>query len=103
MRDVADKAHKLRGIKAKLFNRQRFTEKIQMKKTIKQHEQKQSKKKDAPVDQGNAIPHYLLDRENQSRAKVLSNMIKQKRKEKAGKWDVPIPKVKAISDHEVFK
>jgi hypothetical protein len=38
------------------------------------------------------MPHYLLDRENQQRAKVLSNMVKQKRKEKAGKWDVPLPK-----------
>ena len=36
--------------------------------------------------------HYLLDRETQQRAKVLSNMVKQKRKEKAGKWDVPLPK-----------
>ena len=34
----------------------------------------------------------FLDRENQQRAKVLSNMVKQKRKEKAGKWDVPLPK-----------
>ena len=39
-----------------------------------------------------AVPHYLLDRETQQRAKVLSNMVKQKRKEKAGKWDVPLPK-----------
>lgn len=46
---------------------------------------------------------YLLDRDVQSRAKVLSNMIKQKRKEKAGKWDVPIPKVKAQGDSDVFK
>ena len=30
-------------------------------------------------------------------------MIKQKRKEKAGKWDVPLPSVKAQSDAEVFK
>ena len=29
------------------------------------------------------------------RAKVLSNTIKQKRKEKAGKWEVPLPKVSA--------
>lgn len=50
-----------------------------------------------------ALPVYLLDRDVQSRAKVLSNMIKQKRKEKAGKWDVPIPKVKAQADSEVFK
>lgn len=34
---------------------------------------------------------------------MLSNMIKQKRKEKAGKWNVPIPKVKGVSEAEVFK
>lgn len=50
-----------------------------------------------------AVPAYLLDREGVSRAKVLSNTVKQKRKEKAGKWDVPIPKVGAVSDAEMFK
>lgn len=30
------------------------------------------------------------------RAKVLSNTIKQKRKEKAGKWEVPLPKVRSL-------
>lgn len=30
------------------------------------------------------------------RAKVLSNTIKQKRKEKAGKWEVPLPKVSSF-------
>lgn len=104
VREVAHKAHKLRGIKAKLYNRQRFTEKVQMKKTLKAHEQKESKKREQPVEaEGGAVPHYLLDRETQTNAKVLSNMIKQKRKEKAGKWEVPIPKVKAVSDLEVFK
>ena len=60
-----------------------------------------------------AVPPYLLDREGVSRAKVsltlgflayvgngyqvLSNTVKQKRKEKAGKWSVPIPKVKIHS------
>jgi len=103
VRNVSEKARKLRGIKAKLYNRQRFTEKVQMKKTIKAHEEKKTKKKvDKPVTDG-AVPHYLLDRETQSRAKVLSNMIKQKRKEKAGKWEVPIPKVRAVSEMEVFR
>ncbi|XP_072607380.1 ribosome biogenesis protein NSA2 homolog [Vulpes vulpes] len=50
-----------------------------------------------------AVPAYLLDREGQSRAKVLSNMIKQKRKEKAGKWEVPLPKVHAQGETEVLK
>lgn len=37
------------------------------------------------------------------RAKVLSNTIKQKRKEKAGKWEVPLPKVRPIAEDEMFK
>ena len=47
------------------------------------HEERNTKQKsDDNVPEG-AVPAYLLDREDQSRAKVLSNMIKQKRKEKA--------------------
>lgn len=98
----AQMARKLRGLKAKMFNKARRNEKIQMKKKIKAHEEKQVKQKHEEVQEG-ALPVYLLDRDVQSRAKVLSNMIKQKRKEKAGKWDVPIPKVKAQSDAEVFR
>ena len=30
-------------------------------------------------------------------------MVKQKRKEKAGKWSVPLPKVRAQSEADVFK
>eukprot|EP00842_Homolaphlyctis_polyrhiza_P001224 jgi/Hompol1/2101/HPOL_002822-RA len=97
-------AQKLHGFKAKLYNKKRHSEKIQMKKTIKMHEERNNKHKadDKPVQEG-AVPTYLLDRENQSRAKVLSNMIKQKRKEKAGKWQVPLPKVKGMDEAEVFK
>lgn len=47
------------------------------------HEQRKSKQKDDEKTPEGAVPAYLLDREGQSRAKVLSNMIKQKRKEKA--------------------
>jgi len=99
----AQKARKLRGLRAKLYNKQRHAEKVQMKKTLKMHEEKRTKqRKEDKVPEG-AIPAYLLDREGQNRAKVLSNMIKQKRKEKAGKWDVPLPKVRAQGDSEVFK
>lgn len=98
----AEKARTLRGLKAKIYNKERRNEKIQMKKKIKAHEEKKLKKKTEKVEDG-ALPVYLLDRNNQSNAKVLSNMIKQKRKEKAGKWDVPIPKVRAQADSEVFK
>lgn len=95
-------ARTLRGIKAKLFQRDRRNEKIQMKKKIKAHEERNVKKNAEKVEEG-ALPTYLLDRGIQTRAKVLSNMIKQKRQEKVGKWDVPIPKVRAQSDAEVFK
>lgn len=166
----SDKAKKTKGLKAKLLNKERRAEKIQMKKTIKmygallkhtadimrdfqyflfakcffierimkcgksccckhskkylstdatplaakvlysqvlygywRHEEKLNKQKEAkPVPDG-AIPAYLMDREGQSRAKAMNNMIKQKRKEKAGKWSVPLPKVRGIDEAEVMK
>lgn len=36
------------------------------------------------------------------RAKVLSNTVKQKRKHKAGKWDVPLPKVRGTLRKCIF-
>merc|ERR1712194_354216 len=96
-------AKKLTGIKAKIFHKKRYTEKATMKKTLKAHEKKDAKKKDSEEAPKGAIPSYLLDREQQARTKVLSNMIKQKRKEKAGKWQVPVPKVKAMTEDEMFK
>eukprot|EP00112_Aurelia_sp_Birch-Aquarium-sp1_P010442 Seg2229.2 transcript_id=Seg2229.2/GoldUCD/mRNA.D3Y31 product="Ribosome biogenesis protein NSA2" protein_id=Seg2229.2/GoldUCD/D3Y31 len=101
--DRSLKAKKLHGLKAKLYNKKRHAEKIQMKKTMKMHQEKKTKAKDTEKVPDGAVPAYLLDREGQTRAKVLSNMIKQKRKEKAGKWDVPLPKVRAVGEDEVFK
>nr|CAG4641130.1 EOG090X0BLH [Eulimnadia texana] len=97
------KARELTGIKAKLFSKRRYSEKVQMKKTIKAHEQKKTKQKEEGQAPQGALPAYLLDRETTSSAKALSSMVKQKRKEKAAKWDVPIPKVKAQSEAEVFR
>merc|ERR1712078_362610 len=89
--------------KAKLYHKKRYQEKAAMKKTIKMHEEKDGKQKDKDSVPKGAVPSYLLDREAVARTKVLSNMIKQKRKEKAGKWQVPIPKVKAMTEDEMFK
>ena len=60
-------------------------EKVQMKKTIKAHQEKKTKQSaEAPEDAG-AVPAYLLDREQQTQAKAISSMVKQKRKEKEPK------------------
>jgi len=74
-----------------------------MKKTIAQHDERTNKHRDDEKVPEGAIPAYLLDRENVNRAKVLSNTVKQKRKEKAGKWAVPVPKVRPIAEAETFK
>lgn len=70
---------------------------------IRLHQESKNKHSDGEVVKEGAIPAYLMDRQNVSRAKILSNMIKEKRKEKAGKWDVPLPKVRPISEDEMFK
>ena len=85
IKKISKKAKKLRGIKAKLFNKKRYKEKVEMHKTIKAHEEKISKSK-KKRDPKVAIPTYLMDRDHTNSNKILSNMIKQKRKEKAGKW-----------------
>jgi len=99
----AEYAQKIHGLRAKMFNKKRFQEKATMKKTIAMHEEKSSKHKTKDVGPEGALPAYLLDREEVSRAKVLSNTVKQKRKEKAGKWNVPIPKVAPVTEAEMFK
>jgi len=101
--EASKTAKKLRGIKAKLHNKKRHSEKVQLKKTLKMHEERKTRQKAEDTVPKGVEPAYLLDRQEQTSAKVLSNMIKQKRKEKAGKWDVPLPKVKAVSEAEVFK
>eukprot|EP00744_Colponema_vietnamica_P005160 GILI01007584.1.p1 GENE.GILI01007584.1~~GILI01007584.1.p1 ORF type:complete len:261 (-),score=63.30 GILI01007584.1:184-966(-) len=99
----SEMAQKLHGFKAKMYNKKRFQEKAAMKKTLKMHQEKNAKKADKDAIPEGAVPAYLLDREGVNSTKILSNMIKQKRKEKAGKWDVPIPKVKPMTEDEMFK
>eukprot|EP01063_Lacrimia_lanifica_P028739 TRINITY_DN4252_c0_g3_i1.p2 TRINITY_DN4252_c0_g3~~TRINITY_DN4252_c0_g3_i1.p2 ORF type:complete len:261 (+),score=124.27 TRINITY_DN4252_c0_g3_i1:97-879(+) len=94
---------KVTGAKAKRAHKARYQEKAELRKRIKAHEEKQSSVKKADTGPKHAVPAFLMDRENVDRAKILSNTLKQKRKEKAGKWDVPIPKVKAMSEDEMFK
>lgn len=101
---VAKEAQKLTGFRAKMFAKQRYSEKVAMKKKIRQHEQS---KVAGPATNNNdseeALPAYLLDRQTPNAAKALSTSIKQKRLEKAEKFSVPLPKVKGISEEEMFK
>mmetsp|Transcript_129209 Transcript_129209/g.313892 ORF Transcript_129209/g.313892 Transcript_129209/m.313892 type:complete len:261 (-) Transcript_129209:318-1100(-) len=99
----AQYAQKVHGLRAKLYNKQRFKEKVAMKKTIAEHSERSNKHSTEDSVPKGAVPAYLLDREGVSRAKVLSNTVKQKRKEKAGRWAVPVPKVRPIADDEMFK
>jgi len=96
-------AKKVHGLRAKLYHKKRHSEKVQMKKRISMHEERKNKHKDDDKVKEGAIPAYLMDRTRANAAKILSNTIKQKRKEKAGKWAVPLPKVRGISEDEMFK
>ncbi|KAK3949380.1 ribosomal protein S8e [Pseudoneurospora amorphoporcata] len=96
-------AQNLRGLRAKLFAKERHAQKIQMRKQIKQHEERNVKGTPEEKDPSNPVPAYLLDRSNPTSAKALSSQIKSKRAEKAARFSVPIPKVKGISEEELFK
>lgn len=100
---IAKKSRQVHGLTAVMFHKRRYAEKMAMKKKIKEHEEKLSKQEKPEEVKKGAKPAYLLDRTGVTDAKVLSNTLKQKRKEKAGKWDVPLPKVRGIPEDEVFK
>ncbi|TKA83524.1 Ribosome biogenesis protein NSA2 [Friedmanniomyces simplex] len=100
---ASSQAQNLRGLRAKLHQQKRHKEKIQMKKQIKQQEEKNVKGTDDSAPTSTPLPPYLLDRGKESNAKVLSSAIKNKRAEKAAKFSVPLPKVRGISEAEMFK
>lgn len=61
--ECSKKAKYMIGLKAKLYHKQRHAKKIQMKKTIKMHEKRNTKQKDNEKSPQRAVPAYLLDRE----------------------------------------
>lgn len=97
---ILKKSTTLTGMKAKLFQKKCLAEKIQLKKNIKLTEAKKVKVQSEV--QTEALPAFLLDRGINDQAKELSSKIKQKRKEKAAKYTVPIAKVEGLSEADVF-
>ena len=73
-----------------------------MKKAIKTHEERNIKSKADAEPPSEPQPQYLFDRSSQNNAKGLSSQIKQRRSEQAARFSVPLPKVRGISDEEVF-
>lgn len=96
-------AQKLHGLRAKLYQKKRHAEKIQMKKQIKAHEERNVKSSQPNEPSSTPLPQYLLDRSQATNAKALSSAIKNKRAEKAAKFSVPLPKVRGIAEEEMFK
>jgi ribosome biogenesis protein NSA2 len=75
-----------------------------MRKLLKAHDQRNVKAAPSNANEHKeALPSYLLDREDQNQAKVLSSALKQRRKDKAGKFAVPLPKVRGIAEDEAFR
>lgn len=59
----AEYARKAIGLKGKLYAKKRHAEKAQMKKTIAMHEERDNKHKADDGAPQNAVPAYLLERE----------------------------------------
>ncbi|EIJ88613.1 ribosome biogenesis protein NSA2 [Nematocida parisii] len=92
----------LYGRKAIIFHEKRRKEKIQLKKEKMQTERKQKKVAQEEIADG-AIPAYLLDREKQAAIQAITTQLKEQRQNKAGKYTVPVPQVRGVSEAEAFK
>jgi ribosome biogenesis protein NSA2 len=76
VKKIAKNATEMHGMKGKLFAKERYKEKVKMRRAIKAHEEKDATVVTPKRQEEGAIPAYLLDRNEVNRTKVLSNMIK---------------------------
>ncbi|GJT98219.1 5-methyltetrahydropteroyltriglutamate--homocysteine methyltransferase [Tanacetum coccineum] len=71
--------------------------KVPTKVLLSMHEESSKRRKVDEDVQDGVVAAYLHDRDATTREKVLSNTIKQNRKEKAVKWNLPLPKVRTVA------
>ncbi|KAI0798719.1 ribosomal protein S8e/ribosomal biogenesis NSA2, partial [Irpex lacteus] len=78
-------AQKAFGLKAKLLHAKRHAEKVQLKKTLKAHDERNIKQKDSGAVPDGALPAYLLDRQGYCEDEMFKVMRTGKSKKKAWK------------------
>jgi ribosome biogenesis protein NSA2 len=64
----SSKMQKTFGLRAKLLHAKRYAEKVQLKKSLKAHDERNVKQSDNLAGPQGALPTYLLDREGQKDA-----------------------------------
>jgi len=99
---ISRDSKKLFGMKAIIMHEKRRKEKIQLKKEKITAEKKKQKIGEEKIADG-AIPAYLLDREKQAAIQAITTELKEQRQNKAGKYTVPLPQVRGISEAEAFR
>lgn len=87
--DASEKAQNLRGLRAKMYAEKHHKQKIQIRKQVKAHKERNAKSVAWENNPSNPVPAYLLDRETPISAKALSLGIKTKCAEKAAYFVVP--------------
>ncbi|KAF7702856.1 Ribosome biogenesis protein NSA2 [Cucumispora dikerogammari] len=85
---------KLRGIKAKIFHKKIKTKKVEEKKLFNQT----NKSTSTTNTSSEPIPLILMD----NIGAKLNERLKEQRKTKAIKYQVPLPSVKGVSEKQVF-
>lgn len=93
---IATLAQSLHGLKAKLFAKKRRALKMESARGEKA-------KISSQTPSTEPVPHFLLDRSVQNKAKEISKIVKDRRKSSVSKYAVPIPRVGGVSEIEAFK
>lgn len=100
---IAKLSKTLTGMRAKQFHKERYKQKAEMKKTINTFEKSKAADKTTKKLGDEPVPVYLMDQTTTRTGDILANSLRQKRKQRAGKWDVPLPQVRPIPEDEMLR